>query len=526
MLGELHRSFLGKHHRGDRGQLRDQYLTITVPPLPAGPYYVCAYNGILGSTPLLSGTTTAAYTTAAATTMTVTPNARTNIGVADTGTAFGVGTTVEFNSATCPLTYPAPSGTSVVAGTIATFIPGATSLTVTPPPGMTAGGYYVCAYTGSAGSSALVSKTAAADYTAYGVLTLSSNNGPSGILNSITATTSTGIFLTGTVVIVKPIAAACPVTYGLSGSAVAALSVRVLLPTKLAFTIPTTVVSGSPGPSYNICAYTGTSGSLISETVVPYVVAAQATITSVSPAGGPAQGGTSITVTGTNLGSVVSATVGGVALAIDPASKGASSFTAITPAHAAGGPFTVAVVTLSGPASKVGAFTYSNGIVVTPNKASNNGSIDIDVQGIGFGAMTFPMSDGSTPNDDSGHVYLVHGRYNPTSLVAVGSYKANDALLECTDVLVISDTELVCTLALAGNGVRPAWRVAVAVTDVTVAKGSSTLVSAASANFTSRDIGLTVGAAGIPDGTTIVSVLSATDVVLSAKATAAIATSA
>jgi hypothetical protein len=137
-------------------------------------------------------------------------------------------------------------------------------------------------------------------------------------------------------------------------------------------------------------------------------------------------------------------------------------------------------------------------------------------------------------------VYLVKGEYNAADVLDT-DFKVNDMLLECVNVLVIDDTELVCTLHLSGKGgltgpdllLRPAWRTP-AVTDddtsiATVPIGSNVLTlgntGAPVSGFEADDIGLTVSLADgtkLPEGTTIVQVVNATTAILSARATAAI----
>jgi predicted outer membrane repeat protein len=78
-------------------------------------------------------------------------------------------------------------------------------------------------------------------------------------------------------------------------------------------------------------------------------------ITSVSPAAGPAAGGQSVTITGTNLEGATSVTFGGTPAAIT--SNTATRIVATTPAHAAGA-VTVAVTTPGGSGSKADAYTY------------------------------------------------------------------------------------------------------------------------------------------------------------------------
>jgi len=512
-------------------------LSVTAPALTAGTYYICAYNGTAANSALASRTTTAGYTvlgSAGTLTLSATRGSSdggTTLTATDaTSAAFGPGTVLEFNNAsTCPATYATP-GAGVVAATTTTVT--ATAVTVTQPP-MSVDNYTVCAYTGSTGTSAVISGSAANAYAVYGVLSLNTYNGPSAGGNSITATTSGGTFLAGTTVVFHADATvACPATYGTPVANMVATGLRVLTTNKLAFVVPAGVVTPQPA-GYRACAYAGgTSGStLISETsaATPYIVAAPATILSVSPAAGAAQGGTSITVTGTNLLGITGATVGGVPLLNVQSINGGTGFTATTPAHAAGGPFTIAVTTAGGTASKANAFTFSNGIVVSPAKAPNTKPVDVDVQGVGFGAITFSATDtnGATPNAVTGHVYLVNGRYDPSaSTTPAGAFKTNDALLECTDVLVISDSELVCTLYLSGDNTQRAtlFRLSnAALADASITQGTDLLTSPTDAAFTPADVGLTVSGTGIPAGTTIVSVISATQARLSSRATADVA---
>lgn len=78
---------------------------------------------------------------------------------------------------------------------------------------------------------------------------------------------------------------------------------------------------------------------------------------SLSPVTGPAAGGTAITITGTNLAQVASATVGGVA-ATSVVAVSETSVTAVTPAHAAGA-VNVTVVAPAGWSTLVAAYTYT-----------------------------------------------------------------------------------------------------------------------------------------------------------------------
>jgi hypothetical protein len=134
-----------------------------------------------------------------------------------------------------------------------------------------------------------------------------------------------------------------------------------------------------------------------------------------------------------------------------------NSFTATTPAHAAGVNLPLIVTTAGGtvtstdpdnngqpddgnPATTADnpiGFEYSNGISVAPNTAPANTRVDVDVQGVGFQQLNFNNSAAATAT--SAQVFLVQGAYDPD---------ANRGVKRCTGVLVISDTELICTLDL------------------------------------------------------------------------------
>jgi hypothetical protein len=240
-----------------------------------------------------------------------------------------------------------------------------------------------------------------------------------------------------------------------AGSVVNATSTRYLNGTKVLVTVGNLTTSGT----WLICAYSAaTSASGFATSTVlgrgVYIVASAPTVTAVSPSSGPSLGGQTITVTGTNFptttGALLTATVGGMPLT-GIANITATSFTATTPAHAAGA--TNVIVTTNGGASATGsgnAFTYQNGIVISPNAVTTGGSVDIDVQGVGFSGLTF-NNGGSTDYTDGlsldlsahAHVFLVTGAYNA---VVSAHKKTNGPVNECIGVIVISDNELICTI--------------------------------------------------------------------------------
>lgn len=523
-------------------------LTVTVPAgltLPSGmtsaSLFVCSYVGSsVGSSALTGNTATAAYsivlnTLTLGTRFGPSGGGNTVLGTPDTGAlASGIG--VEFEYGACTPTYSAAvtvaasSATTQTAGIVpATTLAFASgNVTITVPSGLTlvasagqtAAVYTVCVYSSSTvGSGALTYWTSPGSYMIGTGMTVSPGNGPSGGGNSLIAqTTVAGTFVAGMVVEFQILgtgsSANCSVSYAsTSGSnIVASTDVRVLSDTRLAILVPTNVTSSS---GYNVCAYPSTSGTLAAGTAAIYTVATPATISSINPIAGSAQGGTAVTVAGSFPGAAVSAaTIAGVPMTITKVTT--TYFTATTPAHPAGGPYTLAVTTPGGTVTFTNAFTYTNGIVIAPRNASNTGNVDVDVQGLGFVGITFNATNthGAHPNTSDGHVYLVQGAYDPTP--DSNGFKTVGQSLECTDVLVISDTEMVCTMWLAGNNTnRPTGP---AISDLVLSSGSSTATSV-TGGFSQTDVGLEIIGASIPSGTTIVGVTDTNTITLSANAT-------
>jgi len=161
---------------------------------------------------------------------------------------------------------------------------------------------------------------------------------------------------------------------------------------------------------------------------------------------GAGQTGGTVTVTGTNFITGMTATLGGLPLTgitiVD-----SSHFTAVAPAHTAATGVALAVTTTGGTATLASAYSYSNGIVISPSTTPTaTAATDIDVQGVGFSTLSFTTVDGTTPDDQNAHVYLVQGAYDPT---LHSSAKTVGEVGECINVLVISDTELICTVDTA-----------------------------------------------------------------------------
>ncbi|BBH63801.1 hypothetical protein ACTI_04860 [Actinoplanes sp. OR16] len=273
------------------------------------------------------------------------------------------------------------------------------------------------------------------------ILTLSSAGGPSAGGNNITASHATTAWLTGVTTPTAGVtnATACPAAPGTPGTsyvAIASTAIKKLSNYKAAVTFPAMTTLSSV--SKKLCFY---NGQILIGSANYVTTDVSQTVTSVTPAGGPALGGGTITVVGTGFPTTagsISATLGGLPLTnITPIST--TSFTATAPAHAAGR-VPLQITTANGQTIAQNIYTYSNGINVTPNTAPNTGVVDIDVTGMDFLAPTFNSSAAN------GHVYLTRGKYDPAT--AAASTKANGAVSECVNVLVIGDSELICSLPL------------------------------------------------------------------------------
>jgi hypothetical protein len=127
------------------------------------------------------------------------------------------------------------------------------------------------------------------------------------------------------------------------------------------------------------------------------------TITTVLPNAGPTAGGTSITVTGTNLIGTTSVTVGGTA-AGNISVLNDTTLTATTPAKTAA-TYNVAVTTPGGTVTKTSAFTYVNPPTVSlirPNKGKTAGGTLVTIEGHNFffdGVTNTSVTIGGAPCD-------------------------------------------------------------------------------------------------------------------------------
>ncbi len=350
-----------------------------------------------------------------------------------------------------------------------------------------------------------------------------------------TQSTAANSFVQGSTGVTLENAATCTASVTASSPSypwVAPASVTVISPTKLAFTVPAgaTATGGiTSGNDYVVCAY-GAPGAAPGSAAAAWTLVAKAeaaggtyhvgatpTLATVSPKAAGTQGGGTLLIAGTGLDSAGTWSLGGTS--VSPTVNGAGTLATVAiPAHAAGGPFSlVHTASEGGTATLANAFTYANGLSVTPNTSSNSKArTDVSVTGTNLSSLTFGTTTGKTPDDNNAHVYLVKGTYDPTK---TGLLKANGQVTECLNVVVISDTELLCSLYLAGGGVP------LNATRTVSATVSNTTLTAAAGNFGPGDVGQTVtGSTSLGANTYITAVIDPTRVTLNKAPTAAIST--
>jgi hypothetical protein len=287
-------------------------------------------------------------------------------------------------------------------------------------------------------------------------LTLSTSSGPSAGGNSLTATSTANTFLSGTAFefqVKTTTSTICSTTYATpSATAVAVVSPHLLSQKKAVVTVPAGVVLTAAGGTpttlnWLLCSYSGAVATTSPVTgTAAYAIAAAPTLVSVSSASGPALGGGTITITGTNFSATTTAMIGTAPLTsvtyVDSA-----HITGVVPSQAASSTaLPISVTTAGGTVSGLG-YTYSNGIIISPNTAPTaTAATDIDVQGVGFSSLNFATTTGTLPDDATASVYITAGQY-----LLSGSAKTLGETGECLNVLVIDDGELICTINTADS---------------------------------------------------------------------------
>jgi hypothetical protein len=216
---------------------------------------------------------------------------------------------------------------------------------------------------------------------------------------------------------------------------------------------------------FNMCVYD--TDSLTTSTLLAsaaYSIAAKPTITNITPTAGPALGGYTVNVSGTGFTSGTTATLGNVALNNITVNTAGTLLTGTAPARPAGSNIQLVLTTQGGTVTsndpdnngKIGVgvsddaasamnFGLTNGIVVTPNTAPSGSTPSLDIQGVGFSGMSFvdATTSWTTAIDATPHIALI-AKSTGYGLAAAGARPIS----LCRGVLVLNDTELLCTLDL------------------------------------------------------------------------------
>ncbi len=376
-------------------------------------------------------------------------------------------------------------------------------------------------------------------------MTLSATSGPSGGGNPITATATSAsalLFPVGTRPTVQfQYSNFSPTTCSAQAQAVTQIdgtattltagvvtadpsTVRRLSTTKVAFNVPAAsypaTVAGSPSTintgglallygqnssKWNICVYdsdsTTTSNLLANAT---YTLALRPMITSILPTSSPSFGGQSISVSGVGFGPTTTASIDGAPLTDLVVSANGDSFTATTSAHASGTGYPVTVKTIGGivistdpdnnglpqdgdPATPDAPilFGFDNSILVAPSTASIGTAVNLDVHGTGLDALNFDST--AAPTATSAHIFLVRDAYDPS---------ANRGVQECTDVLLVSGTELVCTLDLSADRLDLTTSAPVVGSPITNGTYTVTIVANGSTSATADEFAASTVASG------------------------------
>jgi len=200
---------------------------------------------------------------------------------------------------------------------------------------------------------------------------------------------------------------------------------------KLVLTLPELTAG-----TWQVCIYNTAADGLVA--AGKYIAAAPPTVTAITPSAGPVYGGSAVTVEGTNFTSRSTATVGGVSLTNVRVARDGASLTAVMPANSAGA-MDVIVTATGGSATLTSGFTYMDGVSVSPTTQKADAKQVVEVTGYGFNSLDFATT---------AKVYLVAGAYDPTD--ASGS-KTNGETATCGSVIVVTDSELVCTLDGTGT---------------------------------------------------------------------------
>jgi len=267
-------------------------------------------------------------------------------------------------------------------------------------------------------------------------------------------------------------AASCPAASA-SGDGTAVINVTaanytVVSGTRIVLNVPTLPLGGTAlapvAKAYRLCAYdntgsSGAAGGLLADAL--YTVYPQPTVSSVTPAAGALAGGNTVTVVGVNLTAKSTASINGLPLTGVKVAKDLKSLTGVMPAtgvvptivsrtNPGGNTYDVVVTTEGGPSTHTTGATnndykYTNAVTVSPKLAAIGGGTSITVTGKGFNTILNPTN--GLPATQA-KVFLAKGQYDTTDAASVTASSG----AACANVVVVSDTELVCTTPALATG--------------------------------------------------------------------------
>lgn len=184
-----------------------------------------------------------------------------------------------------------------------------------------------------------------------------------------------------------------PVT-GAGGTGSLTYSVSPTLPAGLSMSSVTGAIAGTPTVVTSATTYTVTVTDTTNSTATAtfsLTVVATPVVSSISPAGGAAVGGTSVTITGTGFASTSTVTFGNVSAA-SVIYNSATSLTAVSPASAAGvADITVTTAGATSSTSAADQFTYVAAPTVTtisPASGLTAGGTNVTISGTNFTGAT------------------------------------------------------------------------------------------------------------------------------------------
>ena len=188
-----------------------------------------------------------------------------------------------------------------------------------------------------------------------------------------------GISTGGTNVAITGTNYVAPVTVTFGGTA--ATNVQVVSPTRI-----TCTTAGHPAGVVDVVVTNPDGQQAPLADGYTYIPAPAPTVTGVLPANGPASGGSSVIITGTNFAGPASATFGNTA-ATNVMVTSPTQITATTPAHAAGTVDVVVTISDSQTATLAGGFRYDPAPTVTsisPATGPSTGGSPVTITGTNF----------------------------------------------------------------------------------------------------------------------------------------------